>query len=276
MRSTRASIEPAATPTSRRQRLLAACLAGPAVASHRAAAALWGFPGFEDAPIEVSAMRHFRRHAADVVWHESRHLGERSVTAIDGIPITRAARTIVDLGYVVDEATVVSALDDALRRALVTVASVEETLERIGPRRLGSGVVRAALKRRPADAPVPESVLESRFEQLLTEAGLPAPIRQHEIRDRHGALLARVDFAYPDARLAIEVDGAVTTPERSIGVVTSNVRTRSSPSTGESSASPLMIWRSDPPGLRESSLVRWAMTCVSEPQIPGSYTHQVS
>jgi predicted transcriptional regulator of viral defense system len=139
----------AATPASRRQRLLAACLAGPAVASHRAAAALWGFPGFEEAPIEVSAMRHFRRHAADVVWHESRHLGERSVTAVDGIPITRAARTIVDLGYVVDEATVVSALDDALRRALVTVSSVEETLERIGPRRLGSGVVRAALRRRP-------------------------------------------------------------------------------------------------------------------------------
>jgi very-short-patch-repair endonuclease len=37
-------------------------------------------------------------------------------------------------------------------------------------------------------------------------AGLPKPAIQHEIRDR-GRLVAIVDFAYPDVRLAIEADG---------------------------------------------------------------------
>jgi very-short-patch-repair endonuclease len=40
------------------------------------------------------------------------------------------------------------------------------------------------------------------------DSGIPAPMRQREIRDRNGVLLARVDFAYPDAKLAIEIDGA--------------------------------------------------------------------
>ena len=53
---------------------------------------------------------------------------------------------------------------------------------------------------------VPESPLETRFLRLLRRAGLPKPIAQLEIRDR-GRLIARVDFAYPEARLAIEVDG---------------------------------------------------------------------
>jgi very-short-patch-repair endonuclease len=33
------------------------------------------------------------------------------------------------------------------------------------------------------------------------------PARQHEVRDRRGRLVARLDFAYPRARLGIEADG---------------------------------------------------------------------
>jgi very-short-patch-repair endonuclease len=33
------------------------------------------------------------------------------------------------------------------------------------------------------------------------------PVPQYEVRDDDGGLIARVDFAYPEVRLAIEVDG---------------------------------------------------------------------
>lgn len=42
--------------------------------------------------------------------------------------------------------------------------------------------------------------------RLLLKAKLPLPSSQYKIRGE-GRFLARVDFAYPDARLAIEVDG---------------------------------------------------------------------
>jgi len=50
----------AGTPPSWRQRVLGACLSGPAVASHRAAARLWRLPGFDDATPEVAAWRYRR------------------------------------------------------------------------------------------------------------------------------------------------------------------------------------------------------------------------
>jgi very-short-patch-repair endonuclease len=53
---------------------------------------------------------------------------------------------------------------------------------------------------------VSQSVLETRVFQLFRRAHLPAPIAQYQIKDR-GRLIAIVDFAYPDARLAIEADG---------------------------------------------------------------------
>ena len=53
----------------------------------------------------------------------------------------------------------------------------------------------------------PDGLLEPRMARLLRRAGLPPASFQYEIRDRLGRLLARVDFAYPDVMLAIEVDG---------------------------------------------------------------------
>ena len=40
----------------------------------------------------------------------------------------------------------------------------------------------------------------------MRRAGLPEPERQYEIRDPSGRLVARADFAYPAAKLAIEAD----------------------------------------------------------------------
>ena len=194
----------AETPSSWLQRLMAACLAGPAVASHRAAAALWTLTDFPADLIEVTAIRHRRRWNGDVIWHESVRLDEREATTIDRIPVTNATRTILDLGAVVDEAALLRALDDAVRRRLTSFSKLEAELERWGSRRRGSGTLRRALRRR-SDLVVPESPLETEFDALIHRFDLPRPSRQWVIRRSSGEFLARVDFAYPAARVAIEL-----------------------------------------------------------------------
>ncbi|MBO0878565.1 MAG: DUF559 domain-containing protein, partial [Pseudonocardia sp.] len=61
--------------------------------------------------------------------------------------------------------------------------------------------------------PRAQSPPESRLRLLLVWAGLP-PVVRHELLDEHGFVVARVDLAYPDAKLAIEYDGAVHVQRR--------------------------------------------------------------
>jgi len=64
---------------------------------------------------------------------------------------------------------------------------------------------RAVLEAWDADA-LPDGVCEMGIVRQLLAAGLPEPVRQHEIR-AGGVLVARVDLAYPEPRVAMEVDG---------------------------------------------------------------------
>jgi hypothetical protein len=198
----------AVTPTSWHQRVLAACLAGPAAASHRTAAALLGVTGFAGVAVEVTARRHRRRKAADVIWHESFHLDPVDVQDRAGIPTTTPARTFVDLATVLDDVGLVAVCDDLLRRRLTSFGELAQTIDRLGARRPGSGRARRALdRRRPAGGGVPESVLESEFEGVLHRFGLATPVRQLEVMDG-GKVVARLDFAYPELLIDLEVDGA--------------------------------------------------------------------
>ena len=55
--------------------------------------------------------------------------------------------------------------------------------------------------------PLAESAMETRLRLILVMGGLPPPVLQYRVCDARGNLLARVDLAYPQARLAIEYDG---------------------------------------------------------------------
>jgi very-short-patch-repair endonuclease len=48
--------------------------------------------------------------------------------------------------------------------------------------------------------------MESEARLVMLDGGLPEPVLQYEIMDRDGRLW-RVDFAWPDRRLAVEFDG---------------------------------------------------------------------
>ena len=67
-------------------------------------------------------------------------------------------------------------------------------------------VLRRLLASRARIRTVPQSVLETRVLRAFSRAGLPAPELQYPIRDG-SRLIAVVDFAFPDAKLAIEADG---------------------------------------------------------------------
>lgn len=196
----------AGTPSGWEQRLIAACLAGPAVASHRSAGLMWTFPAMPTGILEVTALRHRRRKAADVIWHESYHLTPKDITEIEGIPVTRPVRTFLDLGGVLSPQQLEEVLNEGLRRNLVSIPAIWQRMEELGPLRRGAGRVRKVLAAHVPGQRAPESVLETRFLQLVRAAGLTMPVSQHEVRV-DGKVVGRIDFAYPEFNLAIELDG---------------------------------------------------------------------
>lgn len=195
-------------PRTTRQELMAAVLAlgRGAALSHVSAASLWGMLP-QPKTIHVATPRPRWRRKPFVV-HRSTDLGPRFIDEIDAIPVTTPARTIVDLGAVVGRRTVGLAFDAALRDRLVTLDEVAGVIEKVARRgRSGVGAARDLLEERQTWRGGTESVLEDLFRQLLQDAGLPLPEPQVYLRDASGRVVARVDFAYRDRRLVIELDG---------------------------------------------------------------------
>jgi very-short-patch-repair endonuclease len=196
----------AGAPVTWEQRLLAGVLSTGGVASHRSAAALWGM--WEGDEIEVVVAGHGRRLARGTIPRSGDLVG-RDVTRRGGVAVTTPMRTLVDLGAVreVRDWHVADALERALMARLCSVAGLERVLDRVARRgRSGAGVIRRVLDERALGQARPDGLLEARMMRVLREHGLPVPHFQFEVRHR-GRLIARVDFAYPDERLALEVDG---------------------------------------------------------------------
>lgn len=194
----------AGSPLTFEQRLSAALLsAGPgAAASHRAAAFLWGL--LDEAPVEIVVPRGQTPDLRGVIVHQTRD--PFVVHQRRGLRVTSPMRALVDLGAVLPAADVEDALDRALAMRLFSVPAVEWAYAQVArPGRRGSGVLRQVLDRRAlADAP-PDGLLEPRFARLQRAYGLPPAMFQWHVRFRGKNYF--IDFAYPDLRIAIEVDG---------------------------------------------------------------------
>jgi hypothetical protein len=198
----------AGAPGSLRRSLIAACFAvGPdAFVSHGSAASIWDLPGGREDVVEVTTRRWRRTHEAGFVVHESKSTHDADVAIVDDIRVASPELTVMQLGAVRSPLVVEMALDRALFRELVTLASVRELVDRLGARgRNGVGVLRAILDRRSPGDRTPESPKETQLLRLLLANGLPRPVAQFEVC-HHGRFVARVDFAYPDQRIAIEYD----------------------------------------------------------------------
>lgn len=200
----------AGAPRTWRQTALAACLyLGPqATLSYRAAAALRGLAAFRSGRVEVTVPRHTHRsavHRVKIHWLQD-PIPDEDITTIDGIPVTKPARTLLDLASVEPEEVVERCLDDALRRRLVSLPFLERWLRHPRRKRHRGAPVLGRLVDARATIGVTERPLETNVLRLLRHAGLPIPMLQYEVRagDR---LIGRLDFAYPDHRVGIEADG---------------------------------------------------------------------
>ncbi|MCA1832519.1 MAG: endonuclease domain-containing protein [Actinomycetota bacterium] len=120
--------------------------------------------------------------------------------------MTTPARTLIDIAALKTERQLEESLDDMLRRRLVSIPRLLWRIEVLG-RNGRQGVARlAALVDARSGCPVPQSVLETRVAAIIQESDLPEPIRQYEVRVG-GQIVAVIDFAYPDLKVAVEADG---------------------------------------------------------------------
>jgi putative AbiEi antitoxin of type IV toxin-antitoxin system/uncharacterized protein DUF559/transcriptional regulator with AbiEi antitoxin domain of type IV toxin-antitoxin system len=200
----------AGVPGTWHQHAMAACLhwGVHAVISHRAAAKFRSLDGVREARAEISVSRNRNRPRSSRVrvhWL-SEAIPKEDITTIDGIPVTKPARTLLDLASTEPDAVVERCLDDALRRRLVSLSFLERWLADPRRKRHRGAALMGRLLEARATLGVTESPLEAQALTLLRSAGLPIPMLQY-IVEEDGRFVARLDLAYPEKRVALEIDG---------------------------------------------------------------------
>ena len=201
----------AGVPETKEQRLWAAWLAaGPdAVFSHRTAASQWEIHPGGAAMIELTVPRNRTPEPAGVILHRLADMQPDHIRWRDGLPITSPARTLVDVGAVLGRRQVEKALERALVHGVTTVGQVWLVLDDVARKgRAGVGVMRRILEQRPLGRKIPDGMLEPEMAKLLRDYNLPPAVFQHPVEFEGRRM--KIDFAYPDLMIAIEVDGYVT------------------------------------------------------------------
>jgi hypothetical protein len=199
----------AGTPSSWRQRVMTVCLAlGPPIAaSHGTAARLWALECVapsrprERVHVVVPPNRSGKNVAGAIVHRAPLAAGD--VAWRWEIPVTAVTRTLVDIAGEVTAEVLSRATDDALRRRLITPADLARLRTR-RRRAAGASTLDRVIDRRAGQTPG-DSVWEDRVYGWIVDAGLPAPVRQHQVVLPYG--VAILDMAYPDRRIGIEFDG---------------------------------------------------------------------
>lgn len=144
--------------------------------------------------------------AKGVIVHRSVDLLEHDLTWVDGIPATTPERTIVDLGLIFPETEVMRMLRHAIATDMVNRRDVWALRRRVGKSgRNGAGVIGRCLEALPDLAEYTESGLEVMFLEMCEEYGVPHPALQHPVVVNGRRY--RLDFAYPQQRVFVEVDG---------------------------------------------------------------------
>src|SRR4051794_36502630 len=113
-------------PLTPRSRIRAACKAGApnAAASHRSGAAMLSLPGGRQDLAEVSCPRWLRTRHWGLIVHESNRIDPRDVREVDGIPVMRPERILIELASIYRSPDFIEVVLHAmLRKKLATIAS---------------------------------------------------------------------------------------------------------------------------------------------------------
>jgi len=178
---------------------LLACGPGAAL-SHHSAATLWRLRPGVARPIHVTIPADRGGPApTGVELHRSTTLVAADVVVHEGLPVTSPARALLDVAANLPDRDVERLLDEGLfALRILTIEQVADVLERAGkhPGRARLARVAAAHSRSTrTDSPPEEELLA-----LIRAAGLPDP------QLRTYVLGYRLDFFWPELRIAVEVD----------------------------------------------------------------------
>ncbi len=189
-----------------RTRLLAVCFGTGGVACLQSAGELHGLDGIEAGRVDVLVPRgrRFLRPKAHI--HETRSWEGLGRRLIDGIPVTGIGRTLVDLAVVLDPEALELTADSAVRRGLIDWPTLAHwTAAGTGQGQPGTANLRALLNRRGGTG-ASDSGGNIKLAQLIVAGGLPEPTLEYPVSDHDDRFVARLDLAWPSARLAVELD----------------------------------------------------------------------
>lgn len=185
--------------------VLAAVMAsGPdAVASHRCAAVLWNLDAIYGRMIEVTVPYTESPEPERVIVHRTRRINPMS--QVDSIPVTTIERTLFDLAPMLPERTLEKAARSAVHQHLTTPDQLDLSVAEFG----GRGVAGTRKMRSVVGAVHTDqsgSVAEIDLKYVVFDAPIPEPVQQLRIKmpDRTNAY---PDFAWPDRKRLVEVDG---------------------------------------------------------------------
>jgi hypothetical protein len=190
--------------------LVRATLAGlrqPAVVSHQSAAVLHGLPLWDVALDRVHVTRRppAWNIAGRVLFCHVARLREDEIVELDGMQVTSAVRTALDLARSLPHEAAVVALDAALHGRLLDHDTLRRRLFDIA----GTPGSRSAARVVALADGRSESVGESRSRVILARWGLTPSALQFEVRTAAGHLAGRTDFAWEDRGVLGEFDGRV-------------------------------------------------------------------
>jgi very-short-patch-repair endonuclease len=188
--------------THRLRAVAAASLLVPdAVVSGSSAAVLWGVDlasAHDDVELTLPPGHHARRHPGLRVRRA--HIDPGDVARRGGVLVTGPVLTALRVASQLSADEAVVAVD---RLAVARIVDIEAVRVRAAVPGAASARVRRACAL--ADG-LAESPQETRLRLLMRRAGLPAPAAQYQVLDG-GRFVARVDFAWPELKVAVEYDG---------------------------------------------------------------------
>ena len=124
---------------------------------------------------------------------------------VDGIPTTDPARTLIDVAHLISASDLEAAFERARRLGLVSIESLRTKVDLVGGRgKSGSAAIGTLLAKAAPNAL--ESKLEVKAWRLMRSSKTLMPQRQFAVIAASGQRY-RLDFAWPQWRVAFETDG---------------------------------------------------------------------
>ena len=171
---------------------MAAVLATDGIVSSYPAAVLWDWRPPREGPIHVTLPTGAHNRPGITVHRATLHPAD--ITRRHGIPVTSAARTILDLAATGDELD--RALNEAMLQRHVSPHSLNEQFSRY-PRHRGTAALRKLLESEPH---LTRSDAEIIMRDLIRKAGLPQPEANVRVEG------FEVDLVWRAQRLVVEID----------------------------------------------------------------------